>query len=45
MQKLSQGKPLAEKTPRERIEIFESSFETTLAKLDKAFVSYMRRVR
>ncbi len=45
MQKLSQGKPLAEKSPRERIEIFESSFGMTLAKADKAFVTYMRRVR
>lgn len=42
---LSEGKPLAERTPRERIEIFEKAFDTTLAKLDKAFLAYMRRVR
>ena len=42
---LSEGKPLAERTARERIQVFEESFGTTLVELDKAFVGYMRRVR
>lgn len=45
MKELSSGRPLAEKTQRARIEDFEKAFDTTLADLDKAFVSYMRRVR
>ncbi len=42
---LSEGKPLVEKTRRERIQMFEEAFDTTLADIDKAFVTYMRRVR
>lgn len=42
---LSQGEPLAEKTKRQRIEMFEKAFDTTLGRLDKEFVTYMRRVR
>ncbi|WZU43397.1 DUF1570 domain-containing protein [Stieleria varia] len=45
LKKLSEGKPLAELSGRERIKMFEESFETTLPKLDKAFVMYMQRVR
>jgi hypothetical protein len=42
---LSEGRPLAERTQRERIDMFETAFATTLVDLDKAFVAYMRRVR
>ncbi len=42
---LSAGKPLAEKTNRERIELLEQSFGGTLADLDHQFVSYMQKVR
>ncbi|MEL6105585.1 MAG: DUF1570 domain-containing protein [Planctomycetota bacterium] len=42
---LSEGKPLAEKTPRERIEMFESTFGDPLEKIDRSFVLYMNRVR
>ena len=42
---LSEGRPLAENTQRQRIVMFETAFDTTLEKLDKAFVTYMRRVR
>ena len=42
---LSQGKPLAEKTKRQRITEFETAFGMTLSQLDKAFIAYMRRVR
>lgn len=42
---LSEGKPLAEKSKRQRIEEFEKAFDTSLDRLDKAFVAYMRRVR
>lgn len=45
LKRLSQGKPMAELTARERIEMFESAFETKLDKIDKSFVTYMRRVR
>ena len=45
LRKLSEGRPLAERTQRERIEMFESAFESTLVELDKAFLTYMRRVR
>lgn len=41
---LSEGQPLAERTQRERIDMFEAAFETTLVDLDKAFLAYMRRV-
>jgi hypothetical protein len=42
---LSEGKPLAERTQRERIDLFEASMKATLAELDKEFVEYLRRVR
>ena len=42
---LSEGRPLAERTKRERVEMFENAFDSTLADLDRAFVTYMRRVR
>ncbi len=42
---LSEGRPLAERTQRERIEMFETAFDSTLTELDKAFVTYMRRIR
>jgi hypothetical protein len=42
---LSEGKPLVERTQRERIQMFEIAFNTTLAELDKAFLKYMRTVR
>jgi hypothetical protein len=45
LKKLSEGRPLAERTQRERIEIFESAFGTTLVELDKELLAYMRRVR
>ncbi|MEO1525038.1 MAG: DUF1570 domain-containing protein [Planctomycetota bacterium] len=45
MRLLSEGKRLAEKTPRERIEMFESAFGDPLSKIDRSFVLYMNRVR
>jgi hypothetical protein len=42
---LSEGKPLAERTQRERIDMFENAMKTTLVEIDKDFVDYMRRVR
>ena len=45
LQKISEGKPLAELSAKERITMFEEAFDTTLVDLDRAFVSYMRRVR
>ena len=42
---LSDGRILAERTPRERIEMFEQAMDSTMAELDKAFLTYMRRVR
>jgi len=45
LKKLSLGKPAAERTEQERINMFEEAFQTTLVKLDKTFVTYMRRVR
>ncbi|WP_430453545.1 DUF1570 domain-containing protein [Rhodopirellula europaea] len=45
LQKLSESKPLDERTPRERIEDFESSMDMTLEQLDRKFITYMRRVR
>jgi hypothetical protein len=42
---LSEGRPRAERTPRERIAMFEKAFDTTLVELDVAFLKYMRRVR
>lgn len=45
MRRLSEGKPLAELSERERIEMFEESFNMSLDKIDRAFVAYMRSVR
>jgi hypothetical protein len=42
---LSEGRPLAQSTQRERIKTFESAFHTTLEEIDKDFVDHMRRVR
>ncbi len=42
---LSEGKPLVERTQRERIQMFEQAFDTTLSDLDQALVAYMQRVR
>jgi hypothetical protein len=45
LKRVSEGKPSTVLTPRERIDIFEESFGMTLVALDKAFVTYMRRIR
>lgn len=45
LQKLSEGQPLAELSPRQRIDMFEQAFDMTLVDLDKQFVMYLRRVR
>ena len=45
MKRLSAGKPLATKSARERIDIFEESFGMTLTQADKALKTYMRRLR
>ncbi|MFG0267970.1 MAG: DUF1570 domain-containing protein [Rhodopirellula sp. JB055] len=45
LQKLSESKPLDERTPRERIEDFESSMGMGLEEIDRKFLTYMRRVR
>lgn len=42
---LSEGRPLAAKTPRERIEMLEQAFGETLVNLDRQFVTFMQRVR
>lgn len=42
---LSKGRPLAQRSPKERIEMFVDAFGMTLVDLDKEFVSYMRRLR
>lgn len=42
---LSEGRPLAERTQRERIDMFEKAMDATLVEIDKDFVDYMRRVR
>ncbi|TWT82979.1 hypothetical protein CA13_44420 [Planctomycetes bacterium CA13] len=42
---LSAGKPMVDRTKRERVEMFETAFGVTLRELDKDFVTYMRRVR
>ncbi|MGI9471842.1 MAG: DUF1570 domain-containing protein [Rubripirellula sp.] len=42
---LSAGKPAVEKTKRQRITEFETAFGMKLVDMDKAFVTYMRRVR
>ena len=43
LKKLSSGKPMGELTPRERIAMFEETFDDKLAKLDQDFVKYMYR--
>ena len=45
LRRLSEGKPLAELTPRERIQMFEETFDTTLGKIDQSLNAYMRRIR
>lgn len=45
LRRLSEGKPMAELSGRERIEMFETTFDTTLEKIDKSFLAYMRRVK
>jgi hypothetical protein len=42
---LSEGRPLMDKTPRERIECFEQTFGKSLADLDQEFLTYLQRVR
>lgn len=42
---LSEGKYLAEKTKRQRIDEFEECFGMTLDQTNRAFLSYMRRLR
>ncbi len=44
LRELSRGRPLVERTERERIEMFEEAFDTTLVELDRAFVDYMRSI-
>lgn len=44
LRELSEGKPLAERTRPERIEMFERVMGDSLVDLDKAFMTYMRRV-
>jgi len=45
LQKLAQLKPLDELEPEERLKQFEESMGTTVDKIDKEFMYYMRRVR
>ena len=45
LQLLSEGQPLAEKSKRQRVEMFEKAFGSTLVDLDESFIKYMRRVR
>lgn len=45
LQKLSEGKPLVELAPRQRVAMFERIFKTKLADLDAAFLKYMQSVR
>lgn len=45
LQQLSEGRPLAECTARQRVQDFETVFGTTLAELDTEFVRYMQSVR
>lgn len=45
MRTLSEGKPLAENTPRERIEMFEKAFGATVAEIDRQMVHYIGRLR
>ncbi|QEF97360.1 hypothetical protein Mal15_14000 [Stieleria maiorica] len=45
LRQLSSGKPMAELTARERLEMFEETFGTPLVEIDRALLKYMRRVR
>lgn len=45
LRELSLGKPLAERTRPERIEMFEKVMGDSLVTIDKAFMTYMQRVR
>ena len=45
LRQLSEGRPLAELSARQRIEMFEAKFGMTLAQLDQEFIDYMRNVR
>ena len=45
LRELSLGRPLAERTRPERIEMFERIMGDSLVNLDKAFLTYMRRVK
>ena len=45
LRSLSEGKTLAERTPRERIEMFEKALDCTLAEIDKDLLEFMRRLR
>jgi Protein of unknown function (DUF1570) len=45
LQRLSEGQPMVKLSSRERIELFESVFETTIADLDRQFIAYMRKVK
>ncbi|MEM9587217.1 MAG: DUF1570 domain-containing protein [Planctomycetota bacterium] len=45
LRQLSEGKPLIERTKRERIEMFESVFGEPIAKIDRQLVAYINRIR
>lgn len=45
LKKLSSGKPMGELTARERIAMFEETFDDKLTNLDQDFVKYMYRVK
>jgi hypothetical protein len=45
LQELSEGKPLAVRSPRQRIEMFESAMGDDLPKIDQQFHKFMQRVK
>lgn len=45
LKKLSEGAPLVRRSPQERLDLVEQSFNTTIAELDQQLVEFMRRVR
>jgi len=45
LRQLSAGRPLVERTKRERIEMFEATFGATVAEIDQALVVYFKRLR
>lgn len=45
LRKLSEGKPLIQRSRQERLKMFEETFDTTLEKFDRQLVNYMMRVR